>query len=144
MAKAIGISVRGWQKIERDEGLPNGETLMLFKSISINPGWVLTGLGPKHSDARPEPSHADLLVFIEVLPDIALTIAKAYNDANARINQHDLVAEAARWLGEMQELVKNDIGDKELLHSLLPWVEAQVKREIAAANAGKGKRGASA
>lgn len=143
MAKALGMSVRGWQKIERDEGLPNGETLMLFKTIGINPGWVLTGLGPKSADARPEPTNDDLIVFIQVLPDIGKAIERAYKASNARINEFDLVHGAAKWLGEIQKLVKNDIGDRELLLSLIPWVETQVKREIAEANAGERKRSGS-
>lgn len=48
MAKVVGVATATWQKIERDEGLPAGETLMQFEKLGINPGWVLTGLGPKH------------------------------------------------------------------------------------------------
>lgn len=48
MADRLGMSLRGWQKIERGEGTPNGETLLGFDKFGINPGWVLTGVGPKH------------------------------------------------------------------------------------------------
>ncbi|MRH93928.1 XRE family transcriptional regulator [Agrobacterium tumefaciens] len=48
MADRLGMSLRGWQKIERGEGTPNGETLLSFERFEINPGWVLTGIGPKH------------------------------------------------------------------------------------------------
>ncbi len=48
MADKLGMSLRGWQKIERGEGTPNGETLLGFDKFGINPGWVLTGVGPKH------------------------------------------------------------------------------------------------
>ncbi|MCI9864916.1 LexA family transcriptional regulator [Rhizobium skierniewicense] len=48
MADRLGLSLRGWQKIERGEGTPSGETLLNFEKLGINPGWVLTGLGPKH------------------------------------------------------------------------------------------------
>ena len=41
----LGLSVSAWQKMERDEGVPSGETLLLFNAIGINPGWVLTGMG---------------------------------------------------------------------------------------------------
>ncbi|MEH3092017.1 MAG: helix-turn-helix domain-containing protein [Agrobacterium cavarae] len=51
MAKVVGVATATWQKIERDEGLPAGETLMQFEKLGINPGWVLTGLGPKHLDS---------------------------------------------------------------------------------------------
>lgn len=51
MAKVVGVATATWQKIERDEGLPTGETLMQFEKLGINPGWVLSGLGPKLLDA---------------------------------------------------------------------------------------------
>lgn len=47
IADRMEISLRAWQKMERDEGTPSGETLLNFQKIGINPGWVLTGLGPK-------------------------------------------------------------------------------------------------
>ena len=50
MAQRLSMSTRGWQKIERDEALPNGETLLRFKSLNINPGWILSGLGPTRID----------------------------------------------------------------------------------------------
>ncbi|QGA56522.1 XRE family transcriptional regulator [Brucella sp. 2280] len=46
MAEVLGISLRNWQMMERDESLPSGETLLRFQLIGINPGWVLTGIGP--------------------------------------------------------------------------------------------------
>lgn len=49
MADILGISLGTWQKIERNEGLPSGETLMKFQKLGVNPGWLLTGLGPKTS-----------------------------------------------------------------------------------------------
>ena len=47
MALELGLSLRGWQKLERGEGIPSGETLLQFEKVGINPGWILTGLGPK-------------------------------------------------------------------------------------------------
>lgn len=47
MAKFLGIANATWQKIERNEGVPAGETLLLFERLGVNPGWVLSGLGPK-------------------------------------------------------------------------------------------------
>lgn len=51
MAEFLGLAIGTWQKLERDEVLPSGETLLQFAKLGINPGWVLTGLGPKHIDA---------------------------------------------------------------------------------------------
>lgn len=142
MAEALGLSLRGWQRIERAEGVPNGESLMAFKKVGINPGWILTGLGPKKLDAKPEPTNSDLVTFVEILPDIAATIEAAYRESNARLREFELVNLSAQWLGEIQKMARN-IGDRQELLSLLPWVSAQVKRDIANANAGLSKRAAS-
>lgn len=36
IAQALGISLRAWQTLERNEGLPSGETLMQFEKLGIN------------------------------------------------------------------------------------------------------------
>lgn len=39
--------------MERNEGMPSGDTLLRFGLTGYNPGWLLTGLGPeKLDDAR--------------------------------------------------------------------------------------------
>ncbi|MBW9072192.1 XRE family transcriptional regulator [Agrobacterium deltaense] len=58
MADRLGMSLRGWQKIERGEGTPNGETLLGFGRFSVNPGWVLTGYGPKYLNEPQEKGFA--------------------------------------------------------------------------------------
>lgn len=140
MAEFLGVATATWQKIERDEGLPSGETLVQFEKLGVNPGWVLSGLGPRRLETAV--SNEQLLVFVEILPDIAQAVEEAYRESQARLNQYDQLHEAARWLGELQKLV-NNVADRKLLLALLPWVRMEVKREIAAANAGNGKRGAS-
>lgn len=142
MADALGLSLRGWQRIERAEGVPNGESLMAFKNVGINPGWILTGLGPKRLDEKREPTTAEMMVFVDFLLEIAAEVEKAYRESGARLHEYDLVHASTRWLGVIQKMVRN-IGDIDELRSLLPWIAAQVKREIADANAGKTKRAAS-
>ena len=60
IANMLGLSLRGYQKIERNEGLPGSDALLKFRVLDINPGWVLTGEGEMRlngSDcARLEPS----------------------------------------------------------------------------------------
>ena len=49
MADRMSVSLRAWQKMERDEGTPSGETLLNFEKVGVNPGWILTGLGPRNA-----------------------------------------------------------------------------------------------
>ncbi|MEA3533686.1 LexA family transcriptional regulator [Rhizobium sp. CC-YZS058] len=79
IADLLGISLRGWQKIERGEGTPSGETLLQFQTLGINPGWVLTGIGPKHlGDAanEPEPLKVDAKI-VQQLVDTIEEVAEA-------------------------------------------------------------------
>jgi len=142
MAELAGMSLRTWQGIEQGRNVPSGEPLLRFEPVGYNPGWILTGLGPKKLDAKPEPTNSDLVTFVEILPDIAATIEAAYRESNARLREFELVNLSAHWLGEIQKMARN-IGDRQELLSLLPWVSAQVKRDIANANAGLSKRAAS-
>lgn len=50
MAEKLGISPRNWQGMEGGRNIPNGETLLNFQKLGINPGWILSGLGPKKLD----------------------------------------------------------------------------------------------
>lgn len=141
-AKLLGIGSTSLSNVETGQNVPSGETLLKFQSVGYNPGWILTGLGPKKLGAKPEATSADLQVFVGFLLEIAAEVEKVYRDNGARLNEYDLVHASTHWLGEIQKMVRN-VGDIEELRSLLPWVAAQVKREIADANAGKTKRAAS-
>ncbi|WP_139056210.1 XRE family transcriptional regulator [Rhizobium sp. 9140] len=80
MADVLGMSLRGWQKIERGEGTPSGETLLQFEKLGINPGWVLTGLGPKSlDDPAPPPVEVEqntLQRIVDTVEEIAEATAR--------------------------------------------------------------------
>lgn len=141
-AKLLGIGSTSLSNIETGQNVPSGETLLKFQSVGYNPGWILTGLGPKKLDARPEPTNADMMVFVEFLLEIGTELEKVYRESGARLNEYDLFHTSTHWLGVVQKMARN-IGDIDELRSLLPWITAQVRREIADANAGKTKRAAS-
>ena len=46
MSLKLGFGASTWQKIERGENLPSGETLLKIAELGFNPGWILTGEGP--------------------------------------------------------------------------------------------------
>lgn len=45
IADRIGIGLRTWQNIERDENIPTGQTLLKIAELGFDPGWILTGNG---------------------------------------------------------------------------------------------------
>lgn len=99
IADLMGLSLRAWQKMERDEGTPSGETLLAFKRLGINPGWILSGLGPKrltgwlNDDAHAEMFMriADMIMAIHAEMNIALP--KRGLAISARIILADLIEE---------------------------------------------------
>lgn len=77
MAGKLGMSLRGWQKIERGEGTPNGETLLGFDKFGINPGWVLTGVGPKLLDQAQEKGLAAETLITRAVEEMKSVAANA-------------------------------------------------------------------
>ncbi|WP_156460145.1 helix-turn-helix domain-containing protein [Mesorhizobium sp. Root157] len=141
MADRLGISLRAWQKIERDEGVPSGETLLLFKAVDVNPGWVLTGLGPRmigqqeREAASVDPDLLEKLARLakSVHQEMGMTLPgdRATNEAGNLYN--DLVAKVS------------DLSDKEMIEATLPQLRLALMRRLKAAAAapGTGKRSAS-
>lgn len=82
MADKLGLSLRGWQKMERGEGTPSGETLLNFEKLGINPGWVLSGIGPKYveqgsaGNVRREESERLLQRAVQEMKSVASSAAE--------------------------------------------------------------------
>lgn len=77
MADRLGMSLRGWQKIERGEGTPNGETLLAFDRFGVNPGWVLTGIGPKHMNQLQQKGFAAENLIMRAVEEMKSVAASA-------------------------------------------------------------------
>lgn len=94
MAKLLGIANATWQKIERDEGLPSGETLMQFEKLGINPGWIISGLGPKNLDEQE--TQAAIVVdqgLAQQLKTAIEQMAKVAQDLTNQVQPRELVVE---------------------------------------------------
>ena len=133
MADALGISLRAWQKLERDEGTPSGETLMQFQKVGINPGWILTGLGPRSLDPKEAYLYeknaildSDLLVDIGAIVDRlhkAAGIALRAEDRDRKVHQH--YNEYMLW--------DTDPADGEEMKLWLQLLERRIAREVTSA-----------
>ncbi len=140
-ADKLGISLRAWQKMERDEGTPSGETLIQFEKVGINPGWVLAGLGPKSSteeDGIGPPSERIDAVLLQRLGD---TVQAVFVECNQQAPQRAIMAEAANLYNELLAMVA-DMGDQQVIDALLPVLRSRFKERLATAEPGTGKRSA--
>lgn len=140
-ADKLGISLRAWQKMERDEGVPSGETLIQFEKIGINPGWVLAGHGPKslvEEESTSVPEYVDI-VLLQRLGD---TVQAVFIECKQTAPQRAVMAEAANLYNELRSLV-NDIKDERVVDALVPILRSRFKERLVKAGPGTGKRSAS-
>ncbi|MGV2183649.1 helix-turn-helix domain-containing protein [Rhizobium rhizogenes] len=140
-ADRLGISVRAWQKMERDEGTPSGETLIQFEKIGINPGWVLAGLGPKSlagDDRASTPERVDI-VLLQRLGD---AVQAVFVECKQTAPQRAIMAEAAGLYNELLTMVA-DPRDHQVVDALIPVLRSRFKERLVKAEPGAGKRSAS-
>lgn len=138
IADRIGISLRAWQKMERDEGTPSGETLLNFEKVGFNPGWILAGLGPKKlltwtsADAE-----AELFMRIGDL------VQEAHKDVGIELPTRGLAKIARVVFERVMQGVDPQAGPDEI-NAVLAGESAKLKRQLreAASEPGNGKRSA--
>ncbi len=141
IADALDISLRAWQKMERDEGTPSGETLLQFQKIGINPGWVLSGAGPKFdgSSITAEPSIGVDIVLLQKLHD---TVQAVFIECKQTAPPRAVTAEAGELYNQLLGMV-SDIRDKAVVTALIPVLRERFKERVASAKPGSGKHSAS-
>ena len=139
MAEFLEISLGAFQKLERDEVIPNGETLLRFAKLGVNPGWLLSGLGPKSmTDTKNASIDADLLV------DVKAIIDRVHQEAGITLRPETLDRKAIEHYNEYMA-ADTDVGDAEEMKLWLALLAKRLKREVLAARdaPGTGKRSAS-
>ncbi|PTM92854.1 helix-turn-helix domain-containing protein [Mycoplana dimorpha] len=145
IADELGISLRAWAKMERDEGTPSGETLLQFEKVGINPGWVLTGVGPKriHQDES-YLYEKNAIIDGDLLVDIKRVVAKVHQEVGITLRAEDLDRKAISHYNEYM-LADTDLSDAEEMQLWLGLLEKRIRREATAARnePGTGKREAS-
>jgi transcriptional regulator with XRE-family HTH domain len=141
IADMLGISLRAWQKMERDEGTPSGETLLQFQRIGINPGWILSGSGPKFDDPSHSPAPS-VQVDPQILRQLHRAARLAYLEAGHRPPDEDSLAiEAGQLYNALLEKVA-DIRETRIVEAVIPVLVDELKSRLAeaSANPGTGKR----
>jgi transcriptional regulator with XRE-family HTH domain len=127
MAKFLGVSTATWQKIERNEGIPSGETLLSFVKLDVNPGWILTGLGPELMTDYPA-SQSKLLdrKLFDAIAIIADQICASEEMDLTRVEFSRYVVDAYNRLIERAD----DPTDVDELKVLLPWLKRQLEKSL--------------
>lgn len=154
MAKTLGISLRSWQMMERDEGVPSGETLLRFESVGYNPGWILTGLGPEdlvaaiqHDLRRRHPVEAiktsNQRIDDWTMRRLAAVVTGVHAERKLSISPENVAVEAALLYNELIGRV-SDLSDRDEIEAVLPHVRYLLKKRLDEAEAEPGAGKASA
>lgn len=127
MAKFLGVSTATWQKIERNEGIPSGETLLNFIKLDVNPGWILTGLGPELVTYYPinQPAVVDRKLF----DAIAGMVEQKYSSESVEIGRVEFSSHVVDAYNRLIERA-DDPTDVDELKALLPWLKRQVEKSL--------------
>lgn len=132
IAAEIGISSRSWQKLERDEGTVNSDIILAFSRVGINPGWILTGLGPRSMDDKSvlKGDGPATFLHVEILASIG-AIVSAFNGGSP-VSTGDLEHLLKVCGDAYNHLIEraDDPTDVEELKSLLPWLKRQLEKSL--------------
>lgn len=154
IAKTLGISVRNWQTMERDEGVPSGETLLRFKSAGYNPGWILTGVGPRlledatsqdETQTRISDSSKAQRQQIDdwTMRRMAAIVTALHGERKLPISPENVAVEAALLYNELIGRV-SDLSDRDEIEATLPQLRHLLKKRLGEAEAEPGRGKASA
>lgn len=140
MSARLDLGAVTWQRLEKGEHLPSGDTLLRIAALGFSPTWVLTGAGHHHA-AEAVPQQGPLsgsAIDAELLGRVTDVIARTYKAIGAALQPVDLGRLAARHYEEIVS-ASADAGEQAAMLKLLA---AQIKRELtaAAAEPGTGKR----
>ena len=142
IADRLDLSVRGWQKIERNEAIPSGDTLLRCEAIGYNPGWILTGFGPiLMSDIRSPVSSTFTVIIPAIFSEVKDAVHRLNNAEGIylRADEHEL--ETIRWYNKLVSMADGDMEESKL-RSRLPAIEYEITEsaKAAASEPGTGKR----
>ncbi len=138
IAERMGVSLRSWQGIEAGRNIPSGETLVSFEKLGVNPGWILSGLGPiRMRDWNGSDADAELFVRI------ARFVQRVHEELNVSIPDRGSAKIAKSVFDNIARILPRDAGPEETDAALL-MQEAKLRRELLAAKdaPGTGKRSA--
>lgn len=144
MAEFLGLAIGTWQKLERDEVVPSGETLLSFERLGINPGWVLSGLGPKLLKEDDSYLYAkNAIIDGDLLLDIKTIVATVNREEGITFPQETLDRQAIEFYNEYM-ISDTDLSDVDEMQAWLRWLEKRVRRAAKSASSepGTGKRSA--
>ncbi|WP_417766757.1 helix-turn-helix domain-containing protein [Stappia sp.] len=143
LAKLFGVSVTAIATYERGEREPAASVLAAYAEVfGANLNWLLTGEGEMFTDpskvgVKPAMQGLNPAVFRQV----GRLVGRMHNEAGVKLPPDAVLDEQAEAYNALLARAE-DPADAAELESLLPWLEARLRKKLqaAAAEPGTGKR----
>lgn len=142
IAKALGIGLTALYSYERGEREPTAPTLAAYATkFGVDPSWLLTGKGQMFAvrskvSNKFETHRIDKTVFKQV----GRLVLRIYKEEGVKLPPDALLDEQSEAYNSLIARAE-DPGSQDELISLLPWLEARLRRGlmVAVAEPGTGK-----
>lgn len=133
VAKAVGVSLTALYNYERGEREPMASTLAAYADrFGVSSRWLLTGEGEMFADAVKLPASSNLRTIDQtVFSQVGLLVIKVYKDESVKLPADVLLDEQAGAYNALIKRAENPSDTEELL-SLIPWLEARLRRSLKA------------
>lgn len=142
LVDALGVSVTAISRYEQGDAEPQASVLAAYASaFGVDLYWLLTGEGEMFADPSKRPAAAPVpAIDADLFRAVGRLILKVYKDEGVKLPPEALLDEQS---GAYNALIARaeDPRDITELTALLPWLEARLRKSLAAAAAepGSGK-----
>ena len=156
--EGLNIGAGTWQKIERGDNLPSGETLMKIAELGFNPGWILTGEGSmylKKNDTekteqgqessiekskrtlesfssndlnRPTNDYAN--AYDELIGRVFEAVANVYDETNRRLSRRNMAELASSKSREIWDISQNPDDWPPMVQLIAVQLKRKLQKEI--------------
>jgi transcriptional regulator with XRE-family HTH domain len=137
-ASAIGISRAALAYYERGERTPDAAVLASYRSVyGVSLEWLVKGDGDMFVDPSNVPDSQKLrLIDKVVFESVTGRVAIAHLTAGLELPQTEFIGEVVDAYNALVERAENPSDTEELL-SLLPWLDARLKKSLSATDSEK-------
>lgn len=143
LAEKLGVSVTAIATYERGEREPGASVLAAYADVfGVNLHWLLTGTGEVHFDPNKQPTHTSSRGIDQALfRKVGRLVGLVHKEEGVRLPPDAALDEQAEAYNALLARAE-DPSDAAELESLLPWLEARLRKKLqaAAAEPGTGKR----
>lgn len=137
--EALGVSVGAIARYERGDSEPTAAVIARYKAeFGINPDWLVTGEGEMYVDPLKAPGNTKLRTIDQtVFKQVGRLVTQVHTEEGVRLPPDALLDQQSSAYNTLIERAEDPSDTNELM-SLLPWLEARIRKSLRAATAEPG------